>query len=137
LATAQGPIRVQGLRDLQRAFRHMEGGMHKEIRDRLKSIGTSAAERARGLLRERSKHSTGRMAGTIKTSVRQNGVSIVSSHPGAPVQHWGGSIRPRGTPIHITAKYFAIDAAASYMPEAEERLGQMIDDLYEGVGGFH
>jgi hypothetical protein len=111
--------------------------MDKEIRDRLKEVGTKAAEKARVLLHERSKHPQGRIERTIKTSVRQNGVSVVSNHPGAPVQHWGGSIKPKGTPIHITGKHFASDAAESYMSEAEQRLGQMIDDLFGGVGGFH
>lgn len=129
-------VRVKGLSDLQRAFRRIGAQAGPEIRARLLRITAPAAADARAKLTARSKNPTGGRI-TFRPYSRQRSAGIRSTHPGAGVNEWGGTIRPRGTPITIEGKHAMVDAVEARHDQAERELGDLIDDLARGVGGFN
>jgi len=106
-----GAIRVEGLREMRTAFRQVDRGMLKEVqavtRLAAKVVASEASRRAPRL--------SGALAGSIKGTTSGDRGIVRSKLPYAGVQEFGGTIAPRGTPIHIRPRNFvggAIDAKA-------------------------
>jgi phage gpG-like protein len=57
------------------------------------------------------------------------GVALTTSHPGAPVHHWGGHIAPRGDPIYFPGTEFATRAAEQQAGAVSNRVETAIDRL--------
>lgn len=74
------------------------------------------------------------MAGTIKAATISNGIAIVSSHPGAGVLEYGGTIAPRGTPFTIESRAMAHKAGEAELPRIESEVTQRINALLAAHG---
>lgn len=133
---AAAGVQVRGLGQLRRALRQVDKGFDREIGTRLRGVASKAAADAKSNLRSRSKRPRGRIEPTIRAFSRQKSAGIQSTHPGAGVQEWGGTITPRGVPIVIEPKQYMSDAAKARHAEAEREVGELIDDL-GGAAGFH
>lgn len=87
-------LAVTGLSQLQRALKHTASEAKPALRKELKGIG----EEVKLVAGENVSHRTGRhgsgprLAGSIKVSVRQAGVSVYSNAPHAFVQDRGGRV---------------------------------------------
>lgn len=110
-------VRVEGLRELRRDLRQLQPDAAKEIRTVLKG----AAEIVAAAARADAPRKTGRLADSIRgTTAGDRGV-VRSKLPYANVQHWGGTIAPRGTPIRIRATEFVaknLERRAEHIVEA-------------------
>jgi phage gpG-like protein len=60
--------------------------------------------------RKGAKTDPGHIRDSLYLEPAPGGARLRTTHPGAPVHHWGGTIAPRGTAITIRAKEFASKA---------------------------
>lgn len=89
VANARGiRIETEGLRSLRRSFRALSPAFDLELRGELRKVGREVAQRGSQL----APHGpSGRLAGTLRSSVTQRAVAVTSNLPYANVIHWGGS----------------------------------------------
>lgn len=132
----EGSIQIVGFAKLRRDLKRMDVETNKRLSDYLKVITRQAATDAKRNLISRSKHSRGRVSGTIKASVTQRRTSIYSNHPAAGVLEYGGTIRPRGVPIRIGEKGYMRGAIITATDDVETKLAE-IARIIESSGGFH
>lgn len=125
---------TRGLGDLRRAFRKIDRDLRLALDRELRAAGNPIRDRSRQLLRERSKNPRNQIERTIRVSVTRDGVSVYSNHPGAPVNHWGGIIRPRGAPIKFERKHFIGDAAEEQHDEVVARMDELLDGIANRAG---
>lgn len=108
-------VRVEGLRELNRALRSVP----PEYRKAQKEIHRKSAEPVAQAARPRAPYRTGRLAGSIRALGSQRAGTVAAgkaSLPYAPPIHWGWPAR------NITGQPFLVDALA----DREE----MVVDIY-------
>lgn len=66
---------------------------------------------------------------TLDVQVRGGTLALISTHPGAIVHEFGGTIRPHGAAIQIQRSAMARRALVSQLPQIEESVGARIDQL--------
>lgn len=88
---------VDGLDDLIKALRAADRDVPKAVRKGFKAAVGPTVTQARALAPRR----TGRLAASIKAGTSGARISIYSTHPGAGVHEYGGTIRPAGGDIRI------------------------------------
>lgn len=125
---------TRGFSDLRRAFRKIDRDLRLALDRELRAAANPIRDRSRQLLRERSRNPRGQIERTIRVSVTQGGVSVYTNHPGAPVNHWGGTIRPRGAPITFERKHFIGDAAEEAHDDVVERMDELLDGIANRAG---
>jgi hypothetical protein len=119
-STAKGAVYVDGLQELRRDLRQIGPDAVKEIRGVIKGAAQVVAADAR----TRAPRKTGRLANSIVATTSGDRGVIRSPLPYAAVQHWGGTIRPSGTPIRIKRTEFisvALDRRRELVVEAMAR----------------
>lgn len=57
------------------------------------------------------------------------GAALYTTHPGAPVHEFGGTIAPNGHPFRITQKLFAQTAGETQAGQAAERADEALERL--------
>lgn len=118
-------VRIEGLRELRRAFKAISPELDREVREYLKAFAAKvAADAAR-----RAPRRTGRLAKSIKPSVTQKQVAIQSRVPYAATHEYGGTIRPRGTPIRIKKSRMMGRAVDAHRDEAVRNVKGLIDHV--------
>ncbi len=106
MAGRDSGIRVEGLREFQRACQKLSPALAKELRRELKDAGAGVAAEAKAHAPRRS----GRYANSVRVYSRAKGVSVGSRLPQAGVLHWGGTIKPRGVEIRFQARPVVAEA---------------------------
>lgn len=124
------------LAELRRVDREMEGRVAQAIVRGSDPILAQARRNApydpthRG---HRHAHAQGSDPGHIRDSLGLRaapyGAALYTTHPGAPVHHWGGSIAPRGTPIYFERSEFATRAGEQKADRVAEAVDREIDRL--------
>lgn len=66
---------------------------------------------------------------TLAVTVNGGTIALTSTHPGAIVHEWGGTIRPNGAPIDIATAAMTRKAAVAELPDIERAVEQRIDRL--------
>jgi len=123
-------VRAPGLSKLRRDL----GKIDKDLRLAANRHIREVANEVRDEARSRAPKKTGRLQKSIKASVRAAGASIYSDLVYAPVHEWGGTIRPRGTPIEIEGKHFMRSAVDDKTERIEEHLGDLLDGIADRHG---
>lgn len=109
------------LRDIQR-------GTEKELIKELRALGNEARDKVRSSTARPFR--TGRTRRGIKTSVRRKvEVSLYSLDPQAPVWNWGGTIKPRGTPITFPRTEFVSGVVEKEGADFDERIAERFDEI--------
>lgn len=122
-------VRVSGLRELRSDFRKMGGTANRELSKALKAGLQPSLIAARAFARDSfSERSTGALAGDLKVFATGLRAGIRSRKPYASVQHWGGTISPRGTPIHIRRTEFITRAIVPREDNIVDDLGDALED---------
>lgn len=140
-ATGRGSVRVnaQGLTDLRRALRKASPAVDKRITTELRGVANIVRDEARmrapvGNADSGDPH-PGQLRRKIRSSVTRKRAAIsVVGVDYAEVQEFGGTIRPRGYPIHITGTDFLYGAAIHHEPEIERRLESVIAIAFREAG---
>jgi HK97 gp10 family phage protein len=122
-------VKIEGLAKFGRDLRAIDKDLGKAFTDHLRDL----AKEVRDDARSRAPVKTGALQRSIKHSVRARGASVFSNSPYANVQEWGGTIRPRGTPIEIRGRHFiysAVDDHADHVAKEVERSLDAIADRH-------
>lgn len=119
---ADPAVRLEGFREFSRDLKRLEPEVAKELRRDIKA----AAEKVAAAARADAPRRTGAYAASIKTYVTARGAAVGSRLPQAGVVHFGGTIRPRGTPIVFTARPVISEAL-------DRRTDQLVNDLGDAV----
>lgn len=135
LSGTETRIDASGLRELRRDLRRIDKNLAKAFNRALREIGNEIRDEIRGSTQR--PYRTGKLRRSVKTSVRAKGVSLYSLLKYAPVHEWGGTIRPRGTPITIERTEFIRGQVIKNREETERKVGDLIERTFEIYGGFH
>lgn len=106
-------VKIDGLSSLRKGLRALDPEIDKEMRGAFKRAADKVAVTAGALAPRRS----GELAHSIRPYATGNRVGIRSDLPYAGVVHWGGTIRPRGVPIHFKRTEFITRAADDHAEE--------------------
>lgn len=66
---------------------------------------------------------------TIGVTTAGGSIALYSTHPGAVVHEWGGTVAPSGVAIHIKPAAMSRKAAVAELPRIEEDVQDRIDRL--------
>lgn len=125
-------VRVEGLNDLRRDLRKLEPAAVKEIRVVLKDAAQIVAAAARADAPRR----TGRLADSIRATTSGSKGVVRSPLPYANVQHWGGTIAPKGTQIRIKATEFITKNLERHADRVVDAIGDGIERAAQ-KNGWH
>lgn len=132
-------INTRGFAELRRALRRMDTELDREVRNEVAQVGalirTEAQHRAPEGSAATDPH-PGQLRGSLKVSVRQRVASIYTRVPYAAVHEFGGTIRPKGTPITIPGSHYLLGARDDLAEVAERRLMAALDVIVARAG-FH
>jgi hypothetical protein len=127
------PVRVQGLAELRKSLRAARPELAVELRtaevEAAQVIAVGAAQRAPRGTRPLPKNRRRRLHEVIRVLVRGTKVYVgatAASAPHASVNHWGGTITPRGRPIRFPPRHFVLE-------EFDARREQFIGLLADGI----
>lgn len=123
-------VKVEGLAELRRDLRRLEPAALKEIQGTLKGAVNVVAREAALLAPRR----TGEYAASFRPYTRGNRAGVRSTWPGAGVHEYGGTIRPRGTPILIRRSAPITRAAERQMDTVVQELGDGIEQAARSTG---
>lgn len=111
------PVRVEGLADLRRRLKAVRPELVTELRQAemaaAQVIAADAAERAPRGTRPLPKNRRLRLHEAIRPIVRGTKIYVGATAAKAPhgnVNHWGGTIHPRGKPIRFPPTRFILHA---------------------------
>jgi HK97 gp10 family phage protein len=123
-------LKVEGLAKLRRDLRAIDKDLGKALTDHLRDLARDVRDDARS----RAPVKTGALQRSIKHSVRARGASVYSNSPYAGVQEWGGTIRPRGTPIEIRGRHFISSAVADNADHVVKEVERSLDAIADRHG---
>ncbi len=126
-------IRVEGLADLRRDLRAVHPAIERALKDELEDAAKVVTRYGATLAPRKS----GRLASSLQTQVRGNRVVAYSRLPYSSVQHWGGTIAPRGAPIRIQRTEFLSRAAEAKASQFESRIADSIERALARVLNLH
>src|SRR5437868_4119131 len=115
-------VSAKGLAELRRDLRATDRDALKEIQKTLKEAAGIAAAAASGLAPIR----TGALSRSYRPFTRGNVAGVGSTLPYAPVIEFGGTIRPKGSPITIRP-YEPVQRAVERQRDA------IVDHLADGI----
>jgi phage gpG-like protein len=103
----------------------MDKGLNREVSDALKGAASEVVTRASTLAPRRS----GRLAGSLRPFAAGLKAGVRSPLPYANVVHWGGTIRPKGAPVHFRRRPFIEKAAEERADRVLEKVADNIEAL--------
>lgn len=127
---ARPPVQVNGLREFRRDLRRMRPQVDKELLAAIKAGSEKVAITAGAMAPRRS----GALAHSIRAYVSGPVASVGSPLPYAGVVHFGGVIRPRGTPILFRRNEFITQAIRDHADEIVEDIGDAVEDAARRAG---
>lgn len=134
----RGAIRVSGLDALRATLRVMSRDSGKATRAVLAEAAGIVADEARARAARQgyktpAARRTGAYAKGFKPSVSGSRIAVVNRWPGANVNHWGGTIRPRGVPITFPRRPVIAEAAAAKEVQFEAALTRAVNALADRI----
>ena len=129
---------IEGLSEFRRDIKKIAPKVDKEIGRRLRTIARQVRDSARG----RAPVESGALRKSIKHSVTQTQMSLVSTLPYATVHEWGTKeplsdrtrIKPQGVPIRIPRSQMLGGAVFSAKPRIEGQVIRLFEDVARANG---
>lgn len=118
-------VEVEGLRELRRDLRAMDAALPKEVSGVLRQAAQIVADEAR----RRAPVRSGTLAAGYRPGTAGDKALVRTTVPYAPVHEFGGTIRPRGTPITIRKQSMIYGAIARRREDVERLLLREFDQL--------
>ena len=123
-------VNTTGLREFRRDLRRIDAEVDKELRVELReAVGTVAAQAAATAPRR-----TGRLAASYRPFANLRTAGVRSRLPYAGVIEYGGTIRPRGTPIEIRRYAPITGAIKQHTERIVEQFGDAVDRAARNTG---
>lgn len=136
------PVRVTNLLEVRRSLKGIKDGL-KDLRqaevEAAQIVAEEAARRAPRGTRPLPRNRRKRLHESIRPLVKGSKVYVGATARDAPhgnVNHWGGTIHPRGKPIRFPPRRFITQAFAAKRDEFIVRLAASLDALFRR-NGFH
>lgn len=127
---AAAKVRVTGLRELRRDLKKLPGQSNRELSKELREAVLPVVVRAKALAPRR----TGALVASLKPFALGTRAGVRSRLPYAPVQHWGGTISPLGTPIRIRRTEFITRAIDEMDDRIVDELGDAVERAAKKLG---
>ncbi len=132
---ARESIRIDGIKQFQKALRQMDADLPKQLRVAF----NGAAEIVVSAARPRVPRRTGRAAGSLKVRSSQRAGRVASGGRRAPYMPWldfGGRVGPNRSVRRpfLTRGRFVYRAADDKRPEILDHLSKALGDLARGAG---
>lgn len=118
-----GTVRIRGLRETQRAFRRMSGGLDKELRVALREAAWPIARD----IRERERKWAGASTGTIGPRVTLAGAAVTQRAKKVDGKH------PQFGKVQMLEAF--LPALDDHVDDVELAAEHVLD-VIEGIGGF-
>lgn len=118
-----GTVSVKNYAAFRRGLQSLDKGTNKILTNYLKDLAKETTADAK----RRAPVKSGKLRKSIRPSVTQKRVTVYSTLPYAGVQEWGGTIRPKGTPIKIEGHHMVRDAVDAASEKTERDLTHMFD----------
>lgn len=131
-------ISVSGFDAMRSVIRVMGKEAQREANKVLKEAARVVADDARQRA-ERQPYKTpadrrdGKYAAGFKVALRGSRIMVVNRWPGAGVNHWGGTISPKGTPIRFSRRPVIAEAADAKSAIFEAHLEQAVNRLADSI----
>lgn len=134
----QPEIRVEGLKELQKALKQLEGAAPRELREANKAAAELVAARARERGQETRTNLKGnqtrlgsRGVASIRAKATQTGAAVVMGGPGIPYAfgHEWGARRYRQFPPSSKQGYILYPSVQELKPEIIEVYQKLLDEL--------
>lgn len=129
------------LRDVRADLESVRLGLGREVTLALLAAGQPVLQAARaqtplgpGRDGEKGDHRLEHIRDSLKLEVRGRILKITSSHPGAAVLNYGGTITPHGVRITFPQRLMGLKAGEQELPALEADLGRRIEQLLERNG---
>ncbi len=123
-------IEAPGLAKLRRDLKRIDADAAKELTSELREMAKDVRDDARGL----APFDEGDLKKSIKHSVRARGASVFSDSDYAEVHEWGGTIRPRGTPIEIRGRRYIYTAVGNHLDSIYVEVERSIERIADRNG---
>lgn len=116
------------------AFRRGLNKLDKELGKQLSQYVRDTVRKVRDDARRFAPNRTGKLSRSIRESVTVKRATIYSTLVYSAVHEWGGTIRPKGSPIKIKRSRYVGRAQAEHFDDVEERMASMFDALKRESG---
>jgi hypothetical protein len=137
------PVRIEGLQSVHARLKKFQVEAAKDFRKAegraAEVVSRAAAAKAPRGHRPLPKNRRLRLHETIKPIVRGTRVyvgALGSQAPHGNVVHWGGTIKPKGTPIHFQRRPFILEAFRETRPEFVRELEMELDKAIREAGFY-
>lgn len=130
-------LSISDLREIRADLEAVEDGLGAAVDRAILQVAAPVLGRAERLAPYDSTHRGHRGSdedpGHIRDSLHMRptpyGAALYSTHPGAPVHEYGGTIAPKGTPFFIPPQAYALTAGESHADALERKATVEVDRL--------
>lgn len=137
-------VDTEGLKQFAKEMRAASPKLGSAVNAELKDVGNLVRDHIRESTARPfaanpgsdSKGIIGRKRRSIKTGIRAGTVTLYSLEPDSAVFQWGGTIRPRGVPIHIPRTEYVTKQVEKDTPEIEARMATVLEGVAERYAHF-
>lgn len=131
-----GGLTIRNLGAFRRGLRRLDRGLDQDLGRYIRVMAKDARDEARRRTpigrpdrRGKDQRKPGGLGRSIRHSVTQKRATLYSNEADAGVHEFGGTIRPRGTPIKIAEVAMLRGAVADKSEDVEAHMGAMFDRL--------
>jgi hypothetical protein len=137
-------VETQGLKQFAKEMRAAGPKLGSAVNAELKDVGNLVRDHIRQSTARPfaanpgsdSKGIIGRKRRSVKTGIRVGSVTLYSLEPDSAVWQWGGTITPRGAPIHIPRTEYVTKQVEKDTPEIEARMATVLDGVARRYAHF-
>lgn len=127
---ANDTIAVEGLRDLMRTLKQMDTTTRRQVRAKLRSVGTIVADGARSIAGSKMTPRSGELVRKIRVSVTQRSVAVVARALKRSPKYPGGYNYPKRHEFaNGGARAFMLPALEEKQEEVVQRFEDILDEL--------
>lgn len=128
-------VRVEGLRELDRAFGRASKELRRELRGELRQVGRIVADEARQVAARKGLRKTGRLIKSIRPSVKGAGVFVRAGAVTRSAKYPSGFNYPRRLEFEGGGRRaFLRPALASKQQQVVEQMERVLDRVADGFG---
>lgn len=130
---SQPGVYLKGLTDLRQVLRRAGRDLDKALARSLREIGKRVKGNVQSVARRY--RDSGDLERSIRYSVKAKAASVYTNSPYGAVHEWGGTITPRGVPIHIPRREWMNEGVRKSRREVDSSLERVLDDLANWFDG--
>lgn len=119
-------VQVRGLSQLNRSLGRIDKDLRRESLRHIREVARKARDTARDKYTPKL---TSELAKSLRYSASNRGATLSSKLAQAGVHEWGGTIRPRGTPITIQRSRMLGQGIQDHTEDIDNQLKSILDRI--------